>query len=56
MVFVCRCEHSARDGVHLLQRYSKEWSQFVDVQDIVEIESGDHLKVVPIPAIKKPAV
>ena len=23
---------------------------------IIEIESGDHLKVVPIPAIKKPAV
>ena len=56
MVFICRCEHSARDGVHLLQRYSKEWSQFADVTDIIEIESGDHLKVVPIPAIKKPAV
>ena len=34
----------------------KKWSQFADVKDIIEIESGDHLKVVPIPAIKKPAV
>ncbi len=30
-----------------LQRFSSEWKQFVDVIDVIEIESGDRLKAVP---------
>lgn len=36
-------------GEHLLQRYSKEWQEFVDVIDVIEIDRGDHLRVVPVP-------
>ena len=44
-------------SVYLLQRYSKQWSQFIDVEGILDIENGDHLKVVPLPrALKKPEV
>ena len=28
----------------LLQRYSSEWREFVDVVDIIEVDNGDHLK------------
>lgn len=30
-----------------LQRFSSEWKQFVDVIDVIELESGDRLKAVP---------
>ena len=33
--------------VLFLQRFSKEWKQFVDVIDVIELESGDRLKSVP---------
>ena len=53
-VFVPRFE--TKDGVFLLQRYSKEWCDFVDVLDIIEIDDGDHLKVVPLPVVNKSEV
>ena len=33
----------------LLQRYSTEWREFVDVIHAIEIDDKDHLKVVPLP-------
>ena len=39
------------EKAYLLQRYSKEWNEFVDVIDVLEIDDKDHLKAVPIPAM-----
>ena len=41
------------DDYYLLQKYSQQWSEFIDVTDINEIEDGDHLKVVPVPSTRK---
>jgi hypothetical protein len=53
-----RCDEAVHgSSVYLLQRYSQEWSQFIDVEGILDIEGGAHLKVVPLPSIvKKPEV
>ena len=41
---------SQRGGaIHILQRLSGQWGQFVDVIHLVEIGNGDHLKAVPFP-------
>lgn len=41
----------ASEKPYLLQRYSKEWQQFVDVIDTIEIDDKDHLMVVPLPGL-----
>ena len=33
----------------MLQRYSTEWQEFVDVIDTIEIDDKDHLKAGPLP-------
>ena len=40
---------SDSEKAYLLQRYSTEWQEFVDVLDVIEIDNKDHLKAVPIP-------
>ena len=40
-----------QEKAYLLQRYSMEWQEFVDVVDAIEIGNKDHLKAVPIPAM-----
>lgn len=41
---------SQRGGAtHILQRFSRQWGQFVDVIHLVEIGNGDHLKAAPFP-------
>ena len=42
---------SGEPEAYLLQRYSTEWQEFVDVIDVIEIDNRDHLKAVPIPAM-----
>ena len=37
------------EHTYILQRFSKECGEFVDVIDTADIEKGDHLKVVPLP-------
>ena len=46
-----QAQQSGGDDEHtyILQRFSKEWGEFVDVIDTADIEKGDHLKVVPLP-------
>lgn len=51
-----RCQEEATTGenrLYLLQRWSKEWSEFIDVIDMIEIDNGDHLKVVPVPVLSR---
>ena len=57
---VC-CRRDESDSVDskamcLLQRYSREWSEFIDVEKLCELENGDLLKVVPLPKLDKPKV
>lgn len=42
---------SEPEKAYLLQRYSTEWQEFVDVIDVIEIDNKDYLKAVPIPAM-----
>ena len=42
-------ESQRAGATYILQRFSREWGEFVDVIDLVEIDSGDHLKAVPLP-------
>lgn len=39
------------DKTHVLQRWSREWGCYVDVLDPIEIETGDKLTVVNLPAV-----
>ena len=47
--------HASQSGdpekAYLLQRYSTEWQEFIDVLDVIEVDDKDHLKAVPIPAM-----
>ena len=47
LVLGCNVKNS-RDEL-LLQRYSKEWEDYVDVIDVIEIDKGDRLRAVPVP-------
>lgn len=42
-------ESQRAGATYILQRFSREWGEFVDVLDLVEIDNGDHLKAVPLP-------
>ena len=48
-------QYTAEDNAFpcLIQRYSTEWKDFVDVIDAIEIDSGDRLRVIPMPRSKK---
>ena len=43
------CSESHRDVTYILQRHSKEWGHFVDVEHLREIDNGNHLRAVPFP-------
>ena len=45
-------ESQRAEATYILQRFSREWGEFVDVIDLVEIDNGDHLKAVPLPVLK----
>lgn len=51
LVLDCGAPNSPRGPEYLLQRYSREWKDFVDVIDVIEIGDGDHLRVVPVPKL-----
>ena len=36
-------------ATYILQRFLREWGEFVDMIHLVEIGNGDHLKAVPLP-------
>ena len=40
--------HARQPRAYLLQRYSTEWQEFIDVLGVIEIDDKDHL---PIPAM-----
>ena len=42
-------ESQRAGATYILQRFSREWGEFVDVIHLVEIDNGDHLKAVPLP-------